>query len=207
MRIRTALLVPILCQAFALSPFALAADYSSPREAYRTYVQALLDRDVKTAQNSVVGSDSINKFIVAQIQYNQSEAVFRKAITKAFPETAKEMKDQNQETLDALKDSTEQIDGDSATLKQNPPAPLPVKLKRVEGKWKVDLLSMFTEKQVDLDSVSRFRGALREVMEMLTPDVEQGKFKTYDDLKSALQMRMQVKLAAMDDEATTRPSK
>lgn len=187
------------------APLSLAADYSTPREAYRTYIQALLDRDVKTAQNSVVGSEAISKFLVMQIQYNQSEATFRKAISKAFPETAKDMTDPDEQTLKTLDKCQEKITEDSATLQTPDSVILPVTLKRIEGKWKVDLVTMF--KDVSLDEVTRFRSAVREVMEVLTPDIEQGKFKTYDDLKSALQMRVQSKMAAMDDDATTKPSK
>ena len=79
-----------------------------------------------------------------------------------------------------------------------------VRLRRVNGEWKVDLNAMYAPATVD--EIEQFRGALVEVMNALAAEVAAGRFKAYDEVLADLETRVKMRLATPDSPSTTRPA-
>jgi hypothetical protein len=191
---------------FCVASIASAAtDYSSPKAAFRTYTQALANEDAKALKESVISSDKIDTLLDGQISYTGIERKFRLAILKAYPAAARDLPDPAQQTLDAIEKAEVKIDNDSATLvtKDNLE---PVRLQKIDDKWKVNLRAMYADDAVE--DVILFRKALADVMEDMTPDVEAAKYKNFDDVKNTLEMRVKMRIALpQSEDATTKPAK
>jgi hypothetical protein len=200
---RTFTLAASLACIIAGAVVAAEPDYTSPKAAFQTYTAALAAGDAAAAKASVVSNDKIDKLLDGQIAYAAREKKFRDAIIKRFPDEAKNLPDPSVENLKAIEKADVKVDGDTATLTTTQ-TPGPVKLQRVDGKWKVDLVSMYPPDNIE--QVVRFRTALGEIIEDMTPEIEAGKFKTYDDVKTNLESRMKMRIALPQDEATTRPN-
>ncbi len=184
------------------------ADYATPKGAFRTYTKALAAGDGTTAKESVIASAKHNQLLDSQIAYAPIEAKFKAACIKSYPASARELGDTTADTLKAIDDAEVKITGDSATLITRLSIE-PVTLKRVEGKWKVDLVTMYGTD--DVDEVLLFRKALGEVMTDMLPDIEAAKYKDFNEVKNTLEMRVKMRTALPrsdeEDNATTRPDK
>ncbi len=178
-------------------------DFSSPKAAFKSYTQALAAGDTDALKNVCISTDKQFKMLAGMAAYSQVEKKFRDTLIKAFPETAKELPDPAAETLKSIDTATVKIDGESATLitSQNVE---PVKLKRIDGNWKVDFTSMYNDESVS--DIILFRTALSTVMADMTTEIEAGKYKTYADVKNTLEMKVKMHIALPpDDVPTTKP--
>ncbi len=181
-----------------------AADYSTPKNAFRTYTKALADGDLQVLKNSVIATEKHNQLLENQITYAATEKKFRTACIKAYPAAAKDLADPTQDTLAALEKAEVKIEDDTATLVTRDSLE-PVVLKRVDGKWKVNLVEMYDPASVD--DVLTFRKALAAVMEDMTTDVDAHKYKSFDEVKNTLEMRVKMRMALpSEEEPTTKPA-
>ncbi len=180
------------------------ADYATPKGAFRTYTKALADGDAATLKNSVIASAKHDQLLDSQIAYAPIEKKFKAACIKSYPASAKELADGTPEMLKAIDDADVKIDGETATLNTRLSTE-PVQLKKVDGRWKVDLASMYGTDAVD--EVLLFRKALGEVMTDMLPDVEASKYKDFNEVKNTLEMRVKMRTALPpSDDATTKPA-
>lgn len=179
------------------------ADYSTPKNAFRTYTQAIADRDIQVLKNSAVATAKHNQLLESQVEYSAIDKKFREACVKAYPAAAKELPDPTQQTLDAIAAADVKIDGDTATL-QSRDSLEPVRLRKVDNRWKVDLVAMYDNEAVD--EVLSFRKALGYVMNDMVEDVANGKYKTFDEVRNTLEMRVKMRMALPQaDEPATQP--
>jgi hypothetical protein len=180
----------------------ITIDLSTPKAAFRTYTQALGAGDLAALKATVISSEKINKMLEGQISYGDRERKFRVAIVKAFPSEAKSLPDPTQQTLAAIEKAEVKTEGESATLVTSLSTE-PVKLRQIDGKWKLDLTAMYPEDA--LDDVMSFRRSLADVMEDMTPDIDAGKFKAYTDVQNNLETRVKMRMALPQEDAATRP--
>jgi len=194
---------PVLAAGIPASNPTTQAGLSSPKDAFRTYTTALQNGDRNGVSAAVILSDKVQKLIDGQIAYSAIEAKFRAAAVKAFPDADKDLPDNFPASLAAIDSADVKIDGDTATLTTKQTMQ-PVKLRRQDGVWKVDLAAMYGDAVID--EVINFRKAFAEVMEQVTDDVGHGKFTDYNDVRSNLEQRLKMRLAMPPaDEATTKP--
>lgn len=167
-------------------------DYSTPQSAFRTYTQSLANGDLEGLKNASVTTEKHLKLLENQITYSITEKKFRDACIRAFPGAAKDLVDPTQQTLQAITKSVVKIDGDTAML-STPDNPEPIHLKRIDNRWKVDLPAMYDDQAVD--DILTFRKALQFVMNDLIDDIQEGKYKTFDQLKNVLEIRVKMRIA------------
>ena len=178
-------------------------DLSSPKATFRAYTTALMQGDRPGVMQTVIASAKGQKMLDGQIAYNTVEKRFRAATIKAFPESAKELPDPFADTLASIDAAEVSTNGDAATLSSKQTMQ-PIKLKKQNGNWKVDLSAMYGDEVID--EVIQFRKALSDVMEGMTEEVASGKFTDYNDVRSNLETRVKMRLAMPPaDESTTKP--
>lgn len=200
MKYRSLGLIAVL--ALALPTFA-EHDGTSPKAAYRSYIEALGAGKLDDLKAASVTTPQHVKMLEGLLSYMKADKTFRDAVVKAYPVAAKKLPDPTKETLSSLDNAETKIEGDSATL-QTKQSGDPVKLKKDGTKWKVDLVSMYPAES--LDDVMTFHKAMAGVMEDMLPDVEARKYKDFDDVASTLEMRVKMRLAMPPSEdATTKP--
>jgi hypothetical protein len=187
---------------------AVEADFNTPKGAFRTYTKALAEGDSKTLKEAVIASDKHLQLLDSQVAYTPVERKFNAAVVKSYPVAAKELADPSQEMLKAIDTADVKVSGESATLVTRLSTE-PVKLKKVDNKWKLDLISMYDTDNIE--EVMMFRKALADVMADMLPDVEAGKYKSFDEVKNTLEMRVKMRAALQQsdapDGAATRPGK
>jgi hypothetical protein len=182
-----------------------AGDFSTPKNAFRTYTQSLASGDAKTLKQAVIADKKQEQLLANQLTYTATEKRFREACIKAFPAARKDLPDPTEQTLAGIEKSEVKIEGETATLTTRESLE-PVRLRRVEGKWKVDLSAMYDDTAVD--DVLLFRTALATVMEDMTVDIGKGKYKSFDEVRNTLEMRVKMRMALppAEESPTTKPA-
>lgn len=178
----------------------IQTDYSTPQNAFRTYTQAIANGDIEGLKNASITTEKHLRLLENQVNYAATEKKFRDACIRAFPGSAKELPDPTQQTLQAIAKSEVKIDGDTATLVA-PDSPEPVRFRRIDNRWKVDLPAMYDDQAVD--DILTFRRALQYVMNDLLDDVQESKYKTFDELKNVLEIRVKMRMALPPSEESS----
>jgi hypothetical protein len=180
------------------------ADYSTPKNAMKTYTQAIANADIQVLKNSSVTTDKHVTLLENLVKYSTIDRKFREACIKAFPNAAKDLPDPTKQTLDSIETSDVKIEGDAATL-QTRDSLEPVRLKRVDNRWKVDLVSMYDPESID--EVLMFWNVQAYVMNDMLGDVAGGKYKTFDEVRNMLEMRVKMRMALpQTEEPSTQPA-
>ncbi len=196
----------LLC-ALALMPTSARAgeyDSSTPKAAFRSYTNALAAADVEGLKDLVIAGPKHLKMLETLANYNPVEKKFRSIVIKAFPAAAKELPDPTEATLKSIETAEAKITGETATVQTRDSLNV-LQLKRDGTKWKIDVQSMFPEDSVE--DVTLFKKAMGDVMDAMGDEIAAGKFKSWDDVKTDLGIRVKMRLAMppSPDDPTTRP--
>ena len=86
-----------------------------------------------------------------------------------------------------LKASAEKIEGDTATITSANPEQQrePMKLKKVDGKWKVDMSSMKAD-NMDNPQTAKMLQVMSDAAKATATEVEQGKYTSAEEAKKAM---------------------
>lgn len=184
--------------------FSAEYDTSTPKAAYRSYTNALAAADVEGLKGLVVAGPKHMKMLESLAKYNPVEKKFRSTVIKAFPAAARELPDPTEATLKSIETAEAKITGDTATLQTRDSLQV-LQLKRDGTKWKIDVDTMFPEDSVE--DVTLFKKATADVMETMDDEINAGKYKSWDDVKNDLGIRIKMRLAMppSPDDPTTRP--
>src|SRR3954467_13751943 len=132
--------------------FAQDIPADSPKGAAMQFFKAMETGDAKAARASATGSDKQLAMLDLLVPVLSGYKQLENAAVKKWGEGARKTLSQNGQggALDfekQLKASTEKIEGDTATITSTSPEQQkePMKLKKVDGKWKVDMSSMKAE--------------------------------------------------------------
>jgi len=139
------LVTGMLCCLLARVATAAEPDLSSPKAADKAYRTAENNADAAAMKAASVYDDAWEKVIDERINGSKAEQKLRKAVRdrwgeaskKAFPDP--EIKD--------VPDAKEKIDGSTATLVYH--GTVVERFKKVDGKWKVDLLTPISDMEMD----------------------------------------------------------
>ncbi|HMB94956.1 MAG TPA: hypothetical protein VKK61_02850 [Tepidisphaeraceae bacterium] len=153
---------------------------------------------VSTTQESRVADTLVNR--------TQTYAKFRAAAVKTFGEAgaAKVAGDDEKDNADAAIDQAEvKIDGDKAIVQMQGQ---PVNLLKVDGIWKLSLAGLTeglpaTEVDKMLDQMKMFIA----VMSQTTDEVNQGKYKSADEVNDAIRAKLAT-VMMQAQEAATQPT-
>jgi hypothetical protein len=210
--IATVIVAAVVYVSLCTSRAFAAPDLSTPKAAAMTFAKALEAGDAATAKASAVGDAQTQDLVGALAEVAAQNAKLREAATAKFgaEASAKISRKMSSEDLSKQLDASEiKEDGDTATITSKETPGNPLTLKKVDGQWKVDMLSGAAGPQLaqQLPMIKSFGGVMSE----LATEITDGKYKNVDEAQTALQTKMMAAMANMRrppaSQPTTAPSK
>jgi hypothetical protein len=168
---------------------------SNPKSTAITFAKAIQSNDMAAAKAASTGTDEQYKLIDAVGQMLSGYKNYESAAVAKFGDAGKFGEGEGPPDVVADTEASEaKIDGDTATIvnPKKPDDPSPMKLVKKNGQWKVDLASVPMDEQTKMPAAApRIKKALDETAEEIKAD----KYKTIQDAKKALGMKMQALMA------------
>ena len=162
-----------------------APDLSTPKKAASAFAKAVEANNIDAAKSASVGSDEDYKLVQAIGAFIASARELRDASVAQFGEAGKGISNDELSNLSKqVEASDEKITGDTATLGK-PEEHDPMKLKKVDGNWKVDLASI-----PDKDQMGKALPKMQKVMTTAATEIKSGKYKNVDEAKQAIGQQM-----------------
>jgi hypothetical protein len=189
---RLPFLMVALCASVALADS--KPDLSSPKSAAMAFGTALLAGDSAGIKATSMGTDNDFKVVDAMGQMvGAMKKLSDAAVAKWGKDNALSKGSMAPDIQKELEESEVKIDGDSATIikKDKSDAKSPMKLKKVDGNWKVDLGSLPKE---GMDQLVKMAPAMAKAAAEVSAEIAADKYKTADEAQQALGAKM---LAAM----------
>jgi hypothetical protein len=183
-----------LCAMIALNRPTIAQDYTadSPKGVASQFFKAMESGDAKAARAVATGSDKQLAMLDLLVPVISGFKQLENAAVKKWGEEARKTLSQTgggagMDFEKQLKASTEKIDGDTATITSANPEQQrePMKLKKVDGKWKVDMSSMKAE-NMDNPQTAKMLQVMSDAAKATAAEVEQGKYQNADEAKKAM---------------------
>jgi hypothetical protein len=100
-----------------------------------------------------------------------------------------------------LKAATEKVEGDTATITSAKPEQQkePMKLKKVEGKWKVDMSSVPAE-GLDNPQTAQMMRVMSDAAKSTASEIDQGKYASAQDARQAMTQKILPAIMKMQQE-------
>lgn len=185
-----------------------AEDESSPKTTAIAFAKVLEAGDGEAAKQLVIGSDQDKQVLDAMIEFTNSVKKLRESAVKKFADKADEVTGggMNVDSSKALEDSEVKEEGDTATIIAHKP-PSTMYLKKVDGKWKVNLTDTLKAAATPEQNLSQFQTMLQGWSSAITEtagEIDTGKYPAPADASAALQVKMMAALKSTSP--TTAPT-
>jgi len=187
-------------------PAEVKKDLSSPKAAVKTFVQALANGNVDLAKSAAITNAQQAQLLELMTQMTGSMKKLTDAAVAKFGEAGETISGQKMkmgENLKQIDDSEVKIDGDNATILPTNQKE-PVKLKKQNGDWKVDIASM-----PNLDRLAEAKPmitAMVSAANATATDISAGKFKDVEEARTAFRSKMMAAvMATMPQHPATQP--
>jgi hypothetical protein len=194
----------VALSALLLAPLARGADDSTPKGAAEAFFKALEAGDAAKAKSLASGDPKQMELLDNLVPLVGNFKKMEQAAVKKFGDEGKKLlSNGGSASFDIesqMKDAKVEETGDTATItpakkeKEEGKNSDPMKLKKVSGKWKIDMAAMPNAEQMDNPQAKKMFGAMSDAAKAMTVDIEAGKFKTVADAQQGFQQKM---LAAM----------
>jgi hypothetical protein len=168
------------------------ADYSTPKKAVRSFYVALVSDGAESARAAV--SDSLQAEVLADLRTLVTKVLAAQEAAEARFGQSGAAVCGGLPSLDDIDQAAETIQGDTATLAlKNQSKQL--KLKRVDGQWKLDVFSILGIDPKDKDSARRMLAAAASAADRVAQQIKSGQYKSADDASAALNSGMAMAVA------------
>ena len=183
--------------------WAIDIDQSTPKATALSFAKALEAGDGKAARQLVIGTDQELGVIDATIDFTAAVKKLREAAVKKYAEKADEATGSGL-TVDsskALEDTEIKEEADTATLTNTKAqaSQAPMRMKKIDGKWKVNLSETFSGAAALGQNSAQMQSMLKdwtEAVSEVADEVEKGQYILPADAKQALDARLMAKLKA-----------
>ena len=163
-------------------------DLSTPKSAGASFVRALESGDVNAVKAVTLGSETDYRLMEVLAAADHAGKELERAAIEKFGDAGKEVASLGAggNSEKDLADSRVKEDGDSAVLarKDDPDAKHALKLKRVDGAWKIDLAALPNKKDL-IRAVPAMR-ATAGILVQAARDIRAGKYKSADEAKQVI---------------------
>lgn len=168
------------------------ADYSTPKKAVRSFYVALVTDGAESAKAGV--ADALQAEVMAELRTLVNKVLAAQEAAEAkFGQSGASVSG-GLPSLDDIDQASEKIEGDTATLAlRNQPKQL--RLKRVDGQWKLDVFSVLGIAPKDKESARRMLSAAAGAADHVAQQIKSGHYKTAGDASAALSMGMTMAVA------------
>jgi hypothetical protein len=198
-------------------------DFSSPKAAATSFLNSLKDADEAAARNATVGSKDQQDLLAGSIQMiaaTRKLAEVAKAkygadeTVKAFGPDIMGTNESFDKEIVRLNEAEVKIEGDKATITPAPPkdeassqpgstsqprpaaAEKPLKLQKVDGKWKVDLAAseMGGPGQPPAEQQIKMIETMSKSVQQTAQDITAGQYKTAMEARQAMMANLMMQL-------------
>ncbi len=168
-------------------------DLSTAKSAALAWIDASFAGDVSIAHQVMIDDEQQRKFMAGPLRFGASLKILEQAAVKQFGDEGRQVTGYPDGSAHAMeKQLTIKEDGDQATATVGDAA-RPLHLRRIDGKWHVDLSDLVYDKQ--MQRISEASASAADVAEKLADEIAQGKLKTVDEAKAAFQERRMARYA------------
>lgn len=203
---RPAATLVALCAILAAAGFRSFAedkpDTSNPKGAVSAFFKAMEKGDIPEAKSMATGSQKQLAILETLVPLMSGFKQLENAAVKKWGEEGKKVLAEGQggggtsfNMDEELKNAKVDEKGDMATItpgEQSKSAgkdKSPMKLKKIEGKWKIDLASLPSE-GLDDPNATRILKAMGDIAKATAAEVDAGKYATAEDAKKAMGEKM-----------------
>jgi hypothetical protein len=162
-------------------------DYSTPKKAVTSFYVSVVRGDGSSARENVIEPAQVPIVDEARLLINGVRN-FRRAGIEKFGQQKGEDISGGLPTLKDIEEASEKIEGDSAILATKS-GKASLRLKKIDGRWKIDLLSLLPFKTNAASARKIFAGAAASANE-LAEKIRAGEFKTPEEADFALKARI-----------------
>lgn len=166
-------------------------DLSTPKAAAVAFMRALESGEVRAIKAVTLGSDDDYRLMSAVASAMRATRDLQKAATDRFGKAGDGIvPGQSGDPVDEISESKVKETGDTALLarKEDPEGRSPLRLKKTDGQWKIDLAALPDKRQIN-QALPAMR-ATQRAMEQAAADIKAGKYKTADEAKEAVQKQL-----------------
>lgn len=167
-------------------------DYSTPKSAVKSFYVALVTGSTDSARAAI--TDSAQGDLVVEIKslVEAVRAAQKEAVTR-FGDSGKSVSG-DLPTLEDVDTASEQIDGDRAVLTVER-SRRSVKLRKVNGVWKVDVFSLLGIDAKNAEAVKRGLASGARVARQIAQQIKDGQFATAHAANEALGLQVRMAVA------------
>jgi hypothetical protein len=166
-------------------------DLSTPKAAAVAFMRALESGEVRAIKAVTLGSDDDYRLMSAVASAMRATRDLQKAANNRFGKAGDGIvPGQSGDPVDEISESKVKETGDTALLarKEDPEGRSPLKLKKTDGQWKIDLAALPDKRQIN-QALPAMR-ATQRAMEQATADIKAGKYKTAEEAKEVVQKQL-----------------
>jgi hypothetical protein len=168
-------------------------DYSTPKKAVRSFYVALVTDGAESAKVAV--TDSLQAEVLADLKTLITHVLAAQEAAEArFGKQNAATVSGGLPSLDDIDQASETIEGDTATLTVKSHAKQ-LRLKKVDGQWKLDVFSVLGIAPKDKESARRMLTAAAQAAQHVAQQIKSGQYKTADDASAALNTGMAIAVA------------
>jgi hypothetical protein len=194
---RGAIAAVALCALILTTRPALAEDdASTPKGAAGLFFKAMEKGDVATAKTMVVGTDKQVAVLDVLVPFVSSLKQLEASALKKWGEegrkaiTAGPGGSGGMDFAGELKNAKEEVTGDAATITSGKdPKKDPMRLKKVDGKWKLDMGSLQAEKMDD-PGARRTITAVSDLAKSTAKEIDDGKYASAEEAKQSMTAKL-----------------
>ena len=203
--------MPLVLSVFLLAPDAharrqaAAPDAAEPKEAARRFFEAILTNDVATVRDASVGTEEETRTVLATAQVVGAQKKLVDTARAKYPNESQLLNGIRTPDFSAqLNEAEAKVEGDQATLTPKRAGAKPLRLRKLDGKWKVDLSTMQeTPQRQQPEQLQKLSAAMDEV----TSDINAGKYPTAQSALMALEQKVRALRADAAGGPSTQPSR
>jgi hypothetical protein len=159
-------------------------DYSTPKKAAKTFYIALMQGDMERARRGL--ADDKQAAMLGDIRELVKEILAAQELAEAKFGAAGKDVSAGMPSLDELDNAVEKTSGETATVSPSDSSKLGMKLRKIGGQWKVDLLGTLSMESTDIPTACRLVQAATKGVADNKQQIRDGKFRTPNEVDEAL---------------------
>jgi hypothetical protein len=191
----------------AEQPAEVKKDLSTPKAAVKTFVQALANGNVEMAKAAAITDEQQANMLELMTTMTGSMKKLTDAAVAKFGEAGETISGQKMkmgENLKQIDESEVKIEGDVATIMPKDQKQ-PVKLKKQDGQWKVDMASMPNVER--LAEAKPMITAMVNAANATATEINADKYKNVEEARTAFRAKMMAAvMATMPQRPATQPA-
>jgi hypothetical protein len=198
---RFTLVIALLVVAVVAAPIVRAADTDTPKGTAQAFFKALEAGDSDKAKALATGDEKQMKMLDLLVPLVGNFKKMEQSAVKKWGDEGKKILQGDgpgaNPTFDMeaeLKDAKIEEKGDTATITPTKKAEGkdndPMKLKKVAGKWKIDMAAMPNSDGMDDPNAQKVLKGMGDIAKAMAGEIDQGKYKSVVEAKQAFQQKM-----------------